>query len=275
LIGPLPARLEWALSSSRLTPRLEEGQKSDRPYIVYYRVSTPKQGGSGLGLAAQRASVERFLSRRGGHTLGEYTEIEDGKKCDRAQLREALGACRVFGATLLIAQLDRLGRNVAFIAKLIETGTDFVAADFPLANSFNKHILAAIAESEVKLMSDRRKAICAVLKARGVNVAQHLIGARVRRSEDLDAARAARLRRATERAIALAPLLRELRDAGKSIYGIAGELTRLEIETPGGCVRWVSRSVRRLFMLAGEELPLRRGRRPAAIAQNLNEIPRS
>jgi DNA invertase Pin-like site-specific DNA recombinase len=275
LIGSLPSRLEWALSSSRLTPRLEEGQKSNRSYVVYFRVSTQRQSRSGLGLAAQRASIEKFLSRRGGQTLAEYTEIEDGKKCDRAQLRLALGACRVSGATLLIAQLDRLGRNVAFIAGLIEIGTDFVAADFPLANSFNKHILAAIAESEVKLMSDRRKAICAVLKARGVNVAGHLKGARVPRADDLLAARAAQLSRATERAIALAPLLRELRDAGKSIHGIAGELTRLEIETPCGGAQWHSSPVRRLFLLAGEELPGRRGRRMAASAQSRSEIPRS
>ena len=139
--------------------------------------------------------VERFITKCSGKVIGEYTEIESGRKSDRQQLQKALGACRVYNATLLIAQLDRLARNVAFVSMLIETGADFIAADFPLANSFNKHILAAIAENELKTMSDRRKAVCAVLMARGVAIAAHLKGTRIHRPEDLDAARTAQRRR--------------------------------------------------------------------------------
>jgi DNA invertase Pin-like site-specific DNA recombinase len=156
---------------------------------------------------------------------------------------------------LLIAQLDRLGRNVAFVSMLIETGAEFIAADFPRANSFNKHVLAAIAEHELKMMSDRRKAVCAVLKARGVSIAQRLEGARVHLATNLDAARAVVLRRDTARALALAPLIREFRDRGKSINAIADELTRLEIEAPCGGDRWAWKSVRRLFVLAGDDPP--------------------
>jgi len=105
------------------------------------------------------------------------------------------------------------------------------------------------------MMSDRRKAVCAVLKARGIDIARHLKGARVPRATDLDAARAALLRRDTLRAMALAPLIRDLRDRGMSINAIADELTRLEIEPPCGGVRWAWKSVRRLFVLAGDDPP--------------------
>jgi DNA invertase Pin-like site-specific DNA recombinase len=247
--------LEWALSSTHLNGRVNERPMFERSFVVYYRVSTPKQERSGLGLAGQKSATEKFVGRWRGKIIAEYTEIESGKNRDRVQLRTAIGACRVYGATLLIAQLDRLARNVALVSMLIETGVDFVAADFPQANTLNKHILAAIAENELKSMSDRRKAVCAVLKARGVSLTKHLRGSRVHLASDLDAARAAVARRDTARAIALAPLVRDLRDCGKSINAIADELTRLEIEAPCGGVRWAWKSVRRLFLLAGENPP--------------------
>jgi len=250
-----PSDLEWALSSTHLKARSNPPPMFERSFVVYYRVSTPMQERSGLGLAGQRSAAERFVAKQHGKVIAEYTEIESGLNRDRTQLQKALGACRVYGAILLIAQLDRLARNVAFVSMLIETGAEFVAADFPQANTFNKHILVAIAEHELKMMSDRRKAVCAVLKARGIDLAQHLKGARVPRATDLDAARAAVLRRDTVRAMALAPLIRDLRDRGMSINAIADELTRLEIEPPCGGVRWAWKSVRRLFVLAGDDPP--------------------
>ena len=226
--------LESALSSTHLKTRGNPPPMFERSFVVYYRVSTPMQERSGLGLAGQRSAAEKFVAKCRGKVIAEYTEIESGKNRDRTQLQKALGACRVYGATLLIAQIDRLARNVAFISMLIETGAEFVAADFPQANTFNKHILVAIAENELKLMSDRRKAVCAVLKARGIAIARHLKGARVPRATDLDAARAAVLRRDVARAVALAPLIRDLRDRGKSINAIADELTRLESNRRAG-----------------------------------------
>jgi DNA invertase Pin-like site-specific DNA recombinase len=247
--------LEWALSSTHLKARSNPSPMFERSFVVYYRVSTPMQERSGLGLTGQRAAGERFVAKWRGKVIAEYTEIESGKNRDRAQLQKALGACRVYGATLLIAQLGRLARNVAFVSMLIETGAEFMAVDFPQANTFNKHILLAIAENELKLMSDRRKAVCAVLKTRGIALAQHLKGARVAHATDLDAARAAVLRRDVARAVALAPLIRDLRDRGMSINAIADELTRLEIEPPCGGARWAWKSVRRLFALAGDDPP--------------------
>jgi DNA invertase Pin-like site-specific DNA recombinase len=250
-----PSDLEWALSSTHLKARSNPPPMFERSFVVYYRVSTPMQELSGLGLAGQRSAAERFVARQRGKVIAEYTEIESGLNRDRTQLQKALGACRVYRAILLIAQLDRLARNVAFVSMLIETGADFVAADFPQARTFDKHVLAAVAENELKQMSDRRKAVCAVLKARGVALAQHLKGARVPRATDLDAARVAVLRRDTARAIAMAPLIRDLRDRGMSINAIADELTRLEIEPPRGGIRWAWKSVRRLFVLAGDDPP--------------------
>src|SRR5215218_1388890 len=117
------------------------------PYIAYYRVSTDRQGRSGLGLDAQRAAVAGYLAGRGA-LLAEYTEVESGKKNDRPQLAAALGECRRHRARLVIAKLDRLARNVYFISGLMESGVDFVAVDMPEANRLTLHILAAVAEHE-------------------------------------------------------------------------------------------------------------------------------
>ncbi|WP_371259552.1 recombinase family protein [Bradyrhizobium sp. URHD0069] len=113
-------------------------------YISYYRVSTAKQGRSGLGLDAQRQAVTAHL--RGIQPISEHVEIESGRRADRPKLAEALAACRVHRAVLVIAKLDRLARNVAFVSKLMEAGVEFEAVDFPQANRLTIHILAAVAE---------------------------------------------------------------------------------------------------------------------------------
>ena len=115
-------------------------------YIAYYRVSTDKQGKSGLGLDAQRQAVTTFVDRRG-EILAEFTEVESTRNL-RPQLQAALELCRKKKATLLIARLDRLARNVAFISNLMESRVDFVAVDMPEANRLTIHILAAVAEYE-------------------------------------------------------------------------------------------------------------------------------
>ena len=116
-----------------------------RRFIAYYRVSTRAQGRSGLGLEAQQSAVNRFLQSTSGELFAEFTEVESGKKAARPQFNEALRLCRIFSAVLVIAKLDRLARNVALIAQLMESGVEFVAADFPQANQLTIHILAAIA----------------------------------------------------------------------------------------------------------------------------------
>ena len=136
-------------------------------FIAYYRVSTTKQGQSGLGLEAQQQAVRQYLNGGAWELVGEFTEIESGKKDDRPQLAAALAACRKHKATLVIAKLDRLARNVAFIANLMEAGTDFVAVDMPEANKLVLHIMAAMAQHEREAISARTKAALAAAKARG------------------------------------------------------------------------------------------------------------
>src|SRR4051794_13612708 len=135
--------------------------------INYYRVSTAKQGRSGLGLEAQRAAISSFCASRGCEPLGEYTETESGKRDDRPELVKALHHAKVTGATLLIAKLDRLSRNVAFLAALQDAGTKFIAVDMPEANDTMVHVMAAMAQAERKAISKRTKEALAAAKARG------------------------------------------------------------------------------------------------------------
>jgi DNA invertase Pin-like site-specific DNA recombinase len=142
---------------------------NERRYIAYFRVSTDRQGKSGLGLEAQQQAVDAFLPSRG-VLLDAFTEIESGKKRDRPQLATALEACRKHKAVLLIAKLDRLARNVYFISGLMESGVEFIATDMPEANRLTIHILAAVAEHEREMISQRTKAALQAAKARGTQL---------------------------------------------------------------------------------------------------------
>lgn len=139
-------------------------------YISYLRVSTQRQGQSGLGIEAQRAAVEQYITQSHGTLLREYVEIETGSGKARPILVQSISLCRRHKATLLIAKLDRLARNVAFVSSLMEGGVEFVAADAPYANRLMIHILAAFAEHERTLISERTKAALAAAKARGVRL---------------------------------------------------------------------------------------------------------
>lgn len=141
-------------------------------FIAYYRVSTQRQGASGLGLEAQRSAVMAHLAEDPRTVLEEFLEIETGKGANalekRPQLRLALERCRKTGATLLIAKLDRLARNVHFVSGLIETGVDFIAADMPHANKVMIQMHAVMSEWERDQISERTRAALAAAKARGV-----------------------------------------------------------------------------------------------------------
>lgn len=141
-------------------------------FVVYLRVSTQRQGASGLGLEAQRSAVAAYLSEGPRTALEELVEVETGKGSNalekRPQLRLALERCRKTGATLLIAKLDRLARNVHFVSGLIETGVDFVAADMPHANKVMIQMHAVMSEWERDQISERTKVALAAAKARGV-----------------------------------------------------------------------------------------------------------
>ena len=139
-------------------------------FVAYLRVSTDKQGRSGLGLEAQRAAVAAHVDGTRGQIVSEFVEVESGRRKDRPQLAAALDACRALRAILVIAKLDRLARNVAFVSNLMESGVEFVAADMPTVNRLTIHILAAVAEEEARMISARTKAALAAAKARGVRL---------------------------------------------------------------------------------------------------------
>jgi DNA invertase Pin-like site-specific DNA recombinase len=212
--------------------------------VAYYRVSTDRQGRSGLGLDAQREAVRVFLAGKGWPPVVEFTEIESGKRKDRPKLAEALEACRLYGATLVIAKLDRLARNVAFVSALMESGVDFVAADFPQANRLTIHILAAVAEHEAEMVSKRTKAALAAAKARG----QRLGGFRGYRPTEEDRAKAVAVRRglAGEGRARVVPVIAAIKAAGAtSLRAIAAELDARGVPAPRGG-RWSATAVMRV-----------------------------
>lgn len=213
-------------------------------FVSYYRVSTDKQGRSGLGLEAQKIAVHQYLN--GGHwsLVAEFTEVESGKRDDRPQLEAAMRHCRLTGATLVIAKLDRLSRNAAFLLSLRDSDIEFVAADMPEANRMTVGILAVVAEHEREQISARTKAALGAAKARGVKLGGHA----PRDASGMAAMRAAGAAKARavadHRAADLAPVLAELKAAGMSLDRMAQELTKRGITTPRGG-KWTATAVRR------------------------------
>ncbi len=214
--------------------------------VSYLRVSTAKQGASGLGLEAQRSAVADFTAAGGHKLLTELVEVESGAKAARPQLAAALTSCRLHRATLVIAKLDRLARNVAFIANLMDGAVEFVACDMPHANRLTLHLLAAIAEHEREMISQRTRAALQAAKARGVrlgnpNGAKALLeGCRAAAAASVVVRRA----KAAAHATAVAPALQGLMVRGFSHARMAGELnTRGVPSATGG--RWYAEQVRR------------------------------
>jgi DNA invertase Pin-like site-specific DNA recombinase len=142
-----------------------------KKFIAYYRVSRKEQGISGLGLSAQKSSVEKYVSGQEGIILNEYTEIETGtNKRERIEIHKAIQQAKNEGAVLVIAKLDRLARQVTFVSSLMDSGIEFLAVDMPSANNFTIHIFSALAEQEAKLISSRTKVALAELKKKGVKL---------------------------------------------------------------------------------------------------------
>jgi DNA invertase Pin-like site-specific DNA recombinase len=215
-------------------------------FIAYYRVSTEKQGQSGLGLDAQRKAVADYLNGGQWSLLAEYTEVESGKRADRPQLLAALAHAKATGATVVIAKLDRLARNVAFIANLMESGVDFLAADMPMANRLTVHVLAAVAEHEAAMISARTRAALAAAKARGQKLGNPN-GARALRGLGNAPAVAAAKALADRHMALVLPVVSAIRaDGVTSRLGIAGELNRRGILTARGG-QWYATTVRNLL----------------------------
>lgn len=191
-------------------------------YISYYRVSSQKQGRSGLGLEAQHTLVDRFP--KDGPVLAEYVEVETGKRTDRPQLTLALAHAKATNSILLIAALSRLARNVAFTANLMDSGVEFICCDHPSATRLTLHILAAVAEEESRLISERTKAALAEAKKRGVLLGSARPGHwdKCERGWKKAIAAASKKRQADADAHyeILVPMLREQREAGRTMVQI-------------------------------------------------------
>lgn len=214
-------------------------------YVAYYRVSTARQGRSGLGLEAQREAVAVFSNGANWNVVTEFTEVESGKSSDRPELAKAFHACRVYGASLVIAKLDRLSRDAHFLLGLEKAGVDFVAADMPSANRLTVGIMALFADEERRMISARTKAALAAAKRRGVKLGGYRARARLSR-EAREAGWAALSKRAAERAADLLPVLAELRAGGiVSLSAIARSLTTRRIPTARGRSRWTATQVAR------------------------------
>jgi len=212
-------------------------------FVSYLRVSTARQGRSGLGLEAQRQAVEDFLNGGNWRLVKEFVEVESGKKADRPELAKAFQACRVYGAKLVIAKLDRLSRDAHFLLGLEKAGVDFVAADMPQANRMTVGIMAIMAEEERRRISERTKAALAAAKRRGVKLGGdrgYRITAKARA-----AGRAVQQAQARDRAMDLAPTIKELQAAGfESLRAIAAALDQRGIPAAKGG-KWSAAQVMR------------------------------
>lgn len=227
------------------------GRQTVTRFVTYLRISTDAQGRSGLGLEAQRAAVAQHVATTtGGRIVAEFVEVESGRRKDRPQLAAALEACRKQRAVLLLAKLDRLARNVAFVSGLMESGVEFVAADMPTVNRLTVHILAAVAEEEARMISARTKAALAAAKARGV-----VLGGRREGAADLRpyakqanvASAAVRTAKARARAEDLAHVIEEMRAAGAvSLRALAEGLNARGVPAARGG-RWSGVQVARVL----------------------------
>ena len=211
-----------------------------RPAIAYIRVSTAKQGQSGLGLEAQRERLDQFAKANGFQFFDTLTEVESGKNDDRPELQKAIAKAKKQDAPVIVAKLDRLSRDVHFISGLMKHRVPFIVAELGAdTDPFMLHIYAAFAEKERRMISERTKAGLAAARARGVELG----GPRL---PEINEARQAD---AAARAQAIAPILAEL--AGKSAHKIAAELNRRGIETPTGAP-WSAKTVIRVRERLGQ-----------------------
>lgn len=214
--------------------------------VGYIRVSTDRQGRSGLGLEAQKAAIDAYGRQTGAEIVKLYEEVESGKRtANRPQLAAALAFAKKTKATLVIARLDRLARNVAFVSTIMDAGVDFVACDNPTATRLTLHILAAVAEHEGRMISERTKAALAAAKVRGIS-----LGSPKARTT-IQAAREARSAKARAEAQNVAAIIRHIQSSGvKELAKIARVLEARGVKTPRGSTTWQAVQVGRVLTIA-------------------------
>ena len=221
--------------------------QSGRRYVAYYRVSTKRQGHSGLGLEAQRAAVAAFLQRDGWPPVKEFTEVESGKNDDRPELQRAFEACRVYQAVLVVAKLDRLARDAAFLLSLEKAGVEFRCCDMPDLNRFSLTVLAGAAEYEAHQISERTKAALAAAKARGVKLGTTGPANLKNQAEGRRRGREAQATKAQRFAESMAPFIMPRAEAGMTLRQIAKALEEERIPTSRGGSRWDPKTVLKII----------------------------
>jgi DNA invertase Pin-like site-specific DNA recombinase len=217
-------------------------------FVAYTRVSTERQGASGLGLAAQTAAVEQYVAGKG-VVVASFVEVESGANSARPELAKALAAAKRMKAVLVIAKLDRLARNVAFIANLMESGVNFVAVDNPTATKLTIHILAAVAEAEREAISARTVAALQAARERGTVLGGRRENGHVLGAADFAKSAARRRDDAREAYADIVPVVCDLRAQGDSLAVIARKLDAAGYRTRNGS-SWSSMQVSRVLALA-------------------------
>lgn len=203
---------------------------------TYLRVSTARQGNSGLGLEAQRAAIESYAQGRNATIVKEFVEVESGKNNERPQLAAALHLAKVTGSVLVIAKLDRLSRNAAFLLALRDSGVKFIAADMPDANELTVGIMALVAEQERQAISTRTKDALKAAKARGTKLGNPNGASALRRAAKGNESAVSTIKaKAGAYAADLKPIIQDITSAGvASLAGIANELNKRQISTARG-----------------------------------------
>lgn len=217
-------------------------------YVAYYRVSTQKQGRSGLGLEAQQEMVKNFIRQNGGQIVAEYQEVESGKNDERPQLIRAMRHAHVVGGKLLVGKLDRLSRDLHFITSLQKSHVDFIVADMPNCDSFTINIYGALAQREREMISERTKAGLAAAKARGVKLGKPENLTQAASDKGRIASRQLRTEKAARFAEMVHPRIEELRNEGLSLRSIATKLDNEHFKTARGG-KWTAPSVRNILSL--------------------------
>ncbi|HEV8066560.1 MAG TPA: recombinase family protein [Planctomycetaceae bacterium] len=226
--------------------------------IAYYRVSTKQQGKSGLGLEGQQSALQQFAQSNKATIVATYQEIESGKRSDRPELAKAISHAKRSKAVLVVAKLDRLSRNVAFLSRLMESGVEFTAVDNPHANRFSVHILSCVAEFEAQQISDRTKMALQAAKVRGVKLGSarpgHWDGREQQRlagTRKASAVAAQVHRQSADDAYGdLYATMKELRASGQTFRQIASQLNQQGHSTRNG-KEWNASQVLRVLRRAG------------------------
>jgi DNA invertase Pin-like site-specific DNA recombinase len=218
-------------------------------FVSYLRVSTARQGQSGLGLEAQEAAVAAYLNGGCWRLLASFIEVESGKNSARPELAKAIAHCRMTGATLLVAKLDRLSRDAAFLLTLNKSGIDIRACDMPEANPLLFGVMALVAQHEREAISKRTKEALAQAKIRRAEAGMPKLGGwrdtPGRILPDIEKARVALVAHADQFGARVGPMIREMRDRGLSLGAIAADLTARAISMPRGGTQWTATAVRR------------------------------